>query len=300
MRTMYIGANNRVERGYFLGDVLTLCKTAWLFIQNEPVDHVVLSLHANDPLNWIWTRFIKENCVTVVHDDWQKSDQASQYRVLDQRREDRAVKSIPFQVYKELYPRLDGGYRQGVLCGKENGIGRRNIFEYMYYGQETCDESPKGTCVFGADVIDVPSVDRRTDRSVFLAPHEKCQYNKVFTLSFWEQVVKSLLDRNISVVLNDKGGFCKHIDSPLLTWRFEPLRSLAECVASQRLVLCGNTGIGWLAGATGTPLIACERDMLFAEYSFAASGVQSLVTVIHVPNPDVCVDAVVKFLDKGE
>jgi hypothetical protein len=84
-----------------------------------------------------------------------------------------------------------------------------------------------------------------------------------------------------------------------LSWEFAPLERIAETVASHRLVLCGNTGIGWVAGAVGTPLIACERTdtMAFGEYSFQKCGVESLRAVITDPSVEQVMRAVLAELD---
>jgi len=56
MSTMYIASNNCTERGYFLGDVLGLIKTAWLFVRSEPHTQYIMSLHEREPLNFLWAR----------------------------------------------------------------------------------------------------------------------------------------------------------------------------------------------------------------------------------------------------
>ena len=275
MSTMYIACDNCLERGYFLGDVLTLIKAAWLFVQNEPHDHYILSLHTSDPLNFLWNRFVCENRVTLVRDTWEKKNRDAQYEVFDQRRKARVVQGQPFDTYKELYPRLDGGPRQGVLCGREKGLGRTNIFEYYYYGQECCVDTPVNTREFDSTLIYVPQVIRRSDKSVFIAPHEKCQGNKYFTLEFWEQVSAALLEAGYAVVVNDPGGFAIRLGDRILR-SFFSFEALVEQLAGERLILCGNTGIGWMAAAVGAPFIALEKDMVFPEYGFRRCGCQSL------------------------
>ena len=163
-------------RSFFHGD--NICKlVVKVMVENERSEHILLSLHDDDPLNFLWKRFIHENLVTVIHDRWDKTCKHQQYEIFGQRRNSRIVKGISVDIYKELYPRLDGGDRQHILCGEERGLGRRNIFEYYYYGQESFIEHPTGTTTFGDDIIDVPDVQRLTSRSVFLAPHEKCQHS---------------------------------------------------------------------------------------------------------------------------
>ena len=112
--TLYLAVNNSLQRGYCLGDVLGIIKTAKVMIENERPEHVLLSLHDDDPLNFLWERFVRENLVTFIHDRWDKTSKHQQYEIFGQRRANRTVKGIPFDIYKELYPRLDGGDRQHI------------------------------------------------------------------------------------------------------------------------------------------------------------------------------------------
>lgn len=285
MSTMYIACNNSMPRGYYLGDVLTVIKAAWMFVENEPHDHILLSLHDREPLNFLWNKFIADNLVTVIHDRWDKWDRSAHYAAFGERFTRRCVKNIPFDTYKELYPRLDGGERQHFLCGREKGLGRENIFFYYYFGQQSCKEEPRDGKTFGPGVIDIPDACRTKCRSVLIAPHEKCHGNARFTHSFWEQVIVGLMNADVHVTINDDRGFMRHAEGPLLARTHFPFQQLAEQVAAQRLVLAGNNGVGWLAGALGTPLLAMERNALLAEYEFARCGLTSLVDVIDGPDP---------------
>ncbi len=299
MRTMYIAANNCRERGYYLGDVLTVIKTAWMFVENEPHEQVVLSLNDRDVLNFLWDRFIAENCVTVMHDRWEHSNKDAQYRMWGERLWNRRVKGLSFDTYKELYPRLDGGDRQRFLCGRENGLGRKNIFCYYYFGQQSWLDEPTHDATFGPGVIDFPLVPKVHERQVFVAPHEKCHGNAVFTYAFWEGVIRGLLAARVRVELNDDRGFLRDLEGPLLTRTFLPFRELVRRVAEQRLVVAGNNGIGWLAGAVGTPLLALERNQHLAEYEFRRCGVRSLVESINQPGVDATVSRVLRFLEES-
>lgn len=283
----------------FSRDVLTIIKTAWMFVENEPHDQVILSLHDSDPLNFLWERFIAVNSVTVIHDHWEKGDRDRQYAAWGDRLVNRRVKGIAFDTYKELYPRLDGGARQNILCGSENGIGRKNIFCYYYFGQQAWVEQPAGGDTFGPGVIQIPGAPRLESRSVFLAPHEKCHGNAVFTHAFWEAVVKGLTNAEVHVTLNDDRGFLAEVDEGLIVRTYLPFRQLVEQIAAQRLVVCGNTGPGWLAGALGTPLIALERNQVLVEYEFSRCGVRSLVEVIAEPDVERTVGAVLHYLEKS-
>lgn len=297
MSTMYIAANNALPRGYFLGDVLTVIKAAWMFVENEPHDHILLSLHDREPLNFLWDKFIADNLATVVRDRWDQGNRDMQYAAFGERLASRHVRGIAFDTYKELYPRMDGGARQTTLCGRENGMGRKNIFSYYYFGQQSWVEEPCGEETFGAGLIERPPVARATERAVFVAPHEKCHGNGVFTHAFWEQVILGLMRAEVHLTVNDDRGFMQYAEGPLLTRTFLPFRPLTEQVAAQRLVLAGNNGVGWLAGALGTPLVAVERNALLAEYSFARCGLTSLVEAIDEPDPARVIDRTLQYLE---
>jgi hypothetical protein len=217
--------------------------------------------------------------------------------LLGQRLKSRKVKDIYFDTYKELYPRLDGGNRQVVLCGRENGLGRKNIFEYYYYGQQEYKEHIFGFTIFTSNIIDVPKIERKNNKSVFIAPHEKCQGNRFFTLDFWKKIVTELLKLNIEVTINDKGNFCNDIKSNLLRYSFVPFNELPLVIAREQLVLCGNTGLGWMASAVDTSLIAFEKDMIFAEYAFHKCGLTSLLHTISEPEVQKTVNIIKNTVD---
>jgi hypothetical protein len=139
--------------------------------------------------------------------------------------------------------------------------------------------------VSGKGLVDAPEW-RKPDRPrVFLAPHEKCQGNRHFTLRFWEQVALELLRCGVEVTVNDPGSpfmaACRH---PNFHRAFPMFRELFQELCSHSLVLGGNTGIGWAAGACGVPLVAAEKDLILSEYSFEKSGVESLVAVVREPD----------------
>lgn len=296
MSTMYIACNNAMPRGYFLGDMLTVIKAAWMFVENEPHDHIILSLHDREPLNFLWNKFIADNLVTVIHDRWHQGNRDAQYAAFGERLTSRQVKGIAFDTYKELYPRLDGGARQAILCGRENGIGRKNIFCYYYFGQQSWRDDPQGDETFGPELIDVPPAPRSTQRSVLVAPHEKCHGNAIFAHAFWEQVILGLVRAEIEVTVNDDRGFMQYAEGPLLKRSYLPFHELVTQVAAQRLVVAGNNGIGWLAGATGAPLLALERNAVFPEYSFAKCGLRSLAAVIDQPDAPRVVQWITDYL----
>ena len=303
MKTMYIASNNSFETGHFVGDMLGIVKVAWLFARNEPHEQYVLSLHEGEPLNFLWDRFMRKHGVRVVFDRWDKGDRDERYRQFDARRAARRVHDIPFDTYKEMYPRLDGGPRQGALCdGVERGLGRRNIFEYYYFGQEQCHDDPVGTTEFGRGVIDLPAPSlgpHDTDGpSLWLAPHEKCEGNRVFTHAFWADVVGRLLEAGVRVTVNDGGTpFMAGFAHPRFARAYPPFGELLGIIRRQHMVVCGNTGIGWVAGACEAPLVAAERDLIFTEYSFEKSGLRSLRAVIREPDPTAAARTILDALD---
>lgn len=134
---------------------------------------------------------------------------------------------------------------------------------------------------------------------MFVAPHEKCHGNALFTHAFWEQVILGLTQAGVHVTLNDDRGFMQYAQGPLLTRTYFPFRQLVEQVASQRLVLAGNNGVGWLTGALGTPFLALERNAILAEYSFAKCGLTSLIDAIDEPDPLRVVNRTMHYLEGG-
>jgi len=294
-KTLYIAANNAIGRGYALGDVLTIIKVAEMFVQSEKPSKVLLSLFCTDPLNFLWDAFIRRYQATVIRDDWDRGNKEAQYHHWGIRFETSTVCGIHFDTYKELYPRLEGADRQGILCGGENGLGRRNIFEYYYYGQLGFQEPPPRTG-FGSETFEIPCLPIKNG-GVFLAPHEKCQANAEFTIQFWADVTRLLLDAGVRVNVNDQGSFLHGYEHHNFTRSFESYPRLMRQLADYSVVLCGNTGIGWAAGAMDVPLIAAERNLNLAEYSFERSDVRSLVHTVREADPVAMVDVVAEYLN---
>lgn len=297
MSTMYIACNNSVNLGFFLGDVITLIKTAYLFVENEHHDEIFLSLLEHDPLNFLWWKFIDSHGVRVLWDDWVPGDKEARNRFLQERIDAYKVHNIPFDTYKELYTRLDGEGRQCLLCGEHRGLGKRNIFEYYYCGQQQCASNPKGLGQFDPGLIKYQCQESTPKRSVFIAPHEHSQRNRIFTLQFWEKVTGLLLKKGVHVTLNSL-TLMKERRHPLLTVTFKPFPSLINQISSQQLVVCGNTGIGWVAASTGVPFIAMEKDMFFEEYSFEKCGCSMLLETVREPDPVYAAETVLRYLDQ--
>lgn len=299
MKTMYLAASHTMQRGYYLGDVIILTKVARMFAEADPHDHYYLSLMVDDPLNFLWHRFIRDYSCTVINDDWDRGNKEIQYAHFDRRRLQNQVGQYTFDTYRELYPRLDGSDRQDVLAGGETGLGRANIFEYYYYGQPGWDMFPASASsrTFGRGVIDMPPHKPPREPSVYIAPWEKCQGNGVFTHDFWRTVVYRLLDAGLSVTLNDDRGLLppgtQEQHGGRLRAIYPPFEQLPAIMSRHTCVACGNTGIGWVAGAGEYPLVACEADdMIFTEYSFQKCGLRSLRYHVRHPDPAQMVEGI--------
>jgi len=297
---MYIAVDNCLQRGYCLGDVIGQIKVAELFVLNEPHERTLMSLLVNDPLNFLWDGFIERHKVEVLWDDWEdRGNRSVQYKNFETRLDTKEVHGIHFDTYKELYPRIDGGFRQKILCGIENGLGRKNIFEYYYFGQQHSVDKPKASEYFEPGLIPVPEHKRENSRSVFLAPLEKCQLNRHFTWGFWGDVIDRLLKQEIEVTLNDNTWLGNQfVGRPHFQRTFLPFGELITQIAEATMVACGNTGIGWVAGSTNTPLFALEKQMVLAEYSFEKCGVQSMVRLTDSTDATIVARLIQEELEK--
>jgi hypothetical protein len=297
-KTLYIASNNCLATGHSLGDMICFIRTAWLFVQNEPHDRVILSLNTDDPLNFLWYKFIAYHKVHVINDPFD-DDEQRRYRTLNARISDKRVRGILFHTYKELYPRLDAGERQEYLCdGEERGLGHTTIFEYMYYGQQTFNKNPVG--MRHIDDTLIYHYKHRPTGQIFIAPEEKCQENRFFTPQFWVLVIKQLLSMGYKLGVNSKWGYFDEFKGhPNFESIFPPVVELLDMTTKYSLMLSGNTGTGWVAAATGTPLIALEQDdMNFPEYNFVSCGVNSLVASLNQADPDLLVAKVTEYMSR--
>lgn len=267
--------------GHKIGDHITAAHIVRLMIENEPHEQYILSLNPQDPLAFVFDQVILEYNIEVIWDNWTPGDLPHIYRVFDQRRRDRMIEGRIFNTYKEIYLRTAGGDRQGILCGGEKGLGRRNIFEYIFFGQEQAPALCLGGAHFCRKSLGYQWKPVAPKRSVFVAPIAISQSNDVFTMEWWRQVIERLLAENIELTVNtpNEAQFGNH---PRLTYSYQPgnIRGLFDQIRHQQLVLCGNTGIGWIAGACGVPLIAGEPDFFwFMDYRYRECGVQSVVDI---------------------
>lgn len=297
MSVILVAFNGTTQMGQFLGDTITSIKAAYLCVQNSTASKVVLALSRQGELNFLWRKFIDTFNAEVVYDDFDPGNNDQRYAAWDQWRAEREIDGRKFDVYRELYRRIDGGLRQAKLCGGEKGLGRKNIFEYFYYGQE--GKIPP--CV-GGDSFDDTLIYYKLSppqRAVFLAPKAKCQGNNKFTFQYWDAVVRKLVASGVSVTVNHDGEFCEDLKGPLYQRIFPAHKDLVDEVCKHKIVVCGNTGIGWVAGATGTPLLAMQpHDSNMQDYRYEWCGVKSLVEFIEQPDADYCVRRILEELEK--
>lgn len=297
MTTMYIAYNGNLPCGFCLGDQIVHIKTARMIVESEKPDRVLISLHPGDVLAFLWKKFVDDFRAEVIWDDWPLGNMDHLRKEQDKRRAAKKVNGIEFDVYRELYRRMDGADRQGQLAGKEVGLGRKNIFEYTYFGQEKVTADPVGSTEFDGSVIYHIGANPRIHR-VFIAPHAKCQGNAVFTLDFWREVIVKLCGAGIPVTVNSQYKIAP--DHDLMRTNFSPFERLVNQICEHKLVACGNTGIGWLAGATDTPLLAMQHDgSWMQDYRYEWCGVKSLIEFVREPDVGLVVGKIVEFMGKN-
>lgn len=298
MTVMLITFNGTHQVGQHLGDTIAYLKVAWMYAQNYPCEKYILTLSPIHDLNFIWQKFIDTYNVEVVYDNFDPGNWDQRFQAWDYWRHTREIEGRKFDIYKEMYRRVDGGMRQGILCGQEAGLGRKNIFEYFYFGQEEA----KAPCLDGDTFSDRlayhPFLPR--ERAVLIAPYAKCQGNSTFTFQFWDKVVRTLVGNGVKVTVNHSGDFCNDLIGPYYRKIFPNMEDLLVECCRHRLVACGNTGVGWMAAATGTPLLAMQPvDSHFQDYRYEWCGVESLVDFLEKPEPDYCVGRIMEEIEKG-
>ncbi len=288
MSTLLIANNCTRENGSFCGDQLCYIKVAQLFIQNQPdVDHIIMSVSPGNEMGFLWTKFIDQYKVELVHDTWNPGDWPARWTAWDKWRAERNIEGRPFDHYRELYLRIHGAQRQNILCGMERGLGRRNIYEYAYFGQEHLPDTCTGADVYDVE-IDHPPLTH--ERDVYISPHCKTQGNVTFTFDYWSAVVRKLLDAGVTVTVGYDGYFCEDLHGhPLYRKHWGSHRAWMEQVCRHRIVACGNTGTGWLAAACGVPLFTMEPpNSCMADHRYRECGLRNLVEVMDAPDADYC------------
>ncbi len=296
---MLITFNGTRQNGNFMGDQLCYLKIAYLMVQNEPdVDRVIFSASPGNEMDFLWTKFLADPRgdgtippAEVIYDHWDAGDWASRWGSWEAWRANRHIEGRPFDHYRELYLRIHGAHRQTVLCGYERGMGRKNIYEYVFYGQEHSPDVCHGADWFDDRLIDHPP--HKPTRDVYISPHAKTQGNAVFTFDYWEKVVCRLLEYGISVTVGYNGAFCEDLAThPLYYTHYRKHwgshYQWMEQICQHRLVACGNTGTGWLACACGVPMITMEpHNSVMADHRYRECGLRNIVEVIDGSKLDV-------------
>jgi rfaE bifunctional protein nucleotidyltransferase chain/domain len=282
-----------------LGDTICAIKTAWLFANAYPCSKYLLTLHPRHDLNFLWDKFCDTYHVERIYDTFDDGNMDQRFAAWDEWRTTRKINGIGFDLYRELYRRIDGANRQTVLCGTEHGLGRKNIFEYFYYGQESAVHPCIGGDSFDGDALFYHPPLRPT-RDVYLAPKAKCQGNRTFTFDYWSKVVHKLLDEGLTVTVNHDEAFCEDCNGhPNYRRIFPSMRDLQAEIARHKITTCGNTGVGWMAATCNAPLLAMQPiDSFFQDYRYEWCGVKSLVEIIDEPDADYCVARLVEECQK--
>ncbi len=293
MSCMAVVFNGATANGQFLGDTLCSIKAAWVMALAKPCDSYLLTLSPAGELNFLWKKWIDHFKAEVIYDALNPGDTGARWQMWDLWRQTRQVNGIPFDHYRELYKRVDGGIWQHAICGSEVGLGRKNIFEYMVYGQEEVIEPVVGTDHFRDDLIDHDPWPY--ERDVFIAPEAKCQGNAVFTRSFWEKVVSKFANSGFTATVNTRGAFCD--DNPNVEKSFVPFDRIIHEVKRHRLVVCGNTGVMWVAGACGIPFIVMQHDESnMQDYRAEWCGIESMVEFVREPDHEYVAGRIVEEL----
>jgi hypothetical protein len=247
---LYVGANNCIKCGDFLGDTITQVIAQSIIWETIHPDRTIISLYRDNPLNFLWDRYIARTMAQVIYDPPINGDIGAKYAMLDARRRDRAVESIAFDHYRECYRCMDMTTRTAAL-GAPNASKSISIIEIYFYGQEASHPLPYWSS--GPHYFGFPR--RGPGEYVLISPLEKCQNNMHFSFPMWRKVIEILLAKSIPVVLNERSKFCSDLR---MVKTFEPFPKLMEQVSGAAVVACGNTGTMWAAAACGTPSVICE------------------------------------------
>ena len=283
-------------------------KAAYLFVQNTPdVSQVIMSVSPGNEMGFLWDRFIRDPRgdgtvppAVLVYDTWNPGDWDCRWNAWNKWRTDRHIDGQRFDHYRELYLRIHGAQRQRVLCGAERGLGRRNIFEYWYYGQENAPESGTcvGSCVYDVEVDHPPHIPVR---DVYISPHCKTQGNVTFTFDYWSRVVHKLIDAGVSVTVGYDGHFCEELlNHPLYRKFWGTHKQWMEEICRHKIVSCGNTGTGWLAAVCGVPLFTMEPpNSQMPDHRYRECGLRNLVGVMDAPDADYCAKRLIEEVQRS-
>lgn len=245
-----------------------------------------MSVSPGNEMHFLWEKFIERFNVELVYDNWNPGDWASRWSAWDKWRSERYINNIAFDHYRELYLRIHGAQRQNLICGSERGLGRRNIYQYWWCGQEGCpEELPPSVDWFDDTLIHHPP--HAPTRDVYISPQAKTQGNYTFTFEFWCDVVHQLVDAGVSVTVGYYDAFCEDLlSNPLYRKHWGDHKQWMEQVCRHKLVACGNTGTGWLAAACGVPMITMEPpNSQMPDHRYRECGLRNIVEVVDTPNP---------------
>ena len=288
MTTLLIAQNETRESGSFMGDQLCSLKAAYLFAQHTPgVDRIIMSVSPGNEMHFLWQKFIERFNVELVWDDFNPGDWPARWAAWDKWRTERRINGQVFDHYRELYLRIHGGMRQTLLCGSERGLGRRNIYQYWWCGQEnTPEELPPLVDWFDDTLIHHPP--HIPTRDVWISPHAKTQGNVTFTFDFWRDVARKLLDAGVTVTVGYDGWFAEDLNNhPLYKKHWGTHEQWMGQLCSHKIVACGNTGTGWLAAACGIPMITMEPpNSQMPDHRYRQCGLRNIVEVVDTPDPD--------------
>lgn len=309
---MLIAQNETRESGSFMGDQLCSLKAAYLFVEHQPdVTKVIMSVSPTNEMHYLWEKFINKYNIELVYDDWNPGDWTIRHQTWEKWRTERHINGIQFDHYRELYLRIHGGSfydpskggivqgRQVTLCGSERGLGKRNIYQYWYCGQEhKPNELPPSVDWFDDTLVYHPQLT--PERDVYISPHAKTQGNVTFTFSFWEDVVHRLIDAGITVTVGYNGHFCEDLNAhPLYKKYWGDHKQWMEQLCKHKLVACGNTGTGWLAAACGVPMITMEPpNSQMPDHRYRECGLRNIVEVVDTPNAEYVAKRITEEVQK--
>lgn len=273
---MLIANNCTRENGQFMGDQLCYVKIAYLMVQNSDCDKIMMSMSPANEMHFVWQKFIDTYNVEVIYDNFNPGDNIARWDAWDKWRKDRSINGRPFDEYRELYLRIHGLQRQTILCGGE--IGKGNIFEYIYYGQEHLPKECIGADWFDDTLCYHPEQTKKRD--VYIAPHCKTQGNAIFTFEYWREVIHHLLTAEVSVTIGYENNYFD-VSHPLYTRYWGDHKQWFDEVCKHKLVACGNTGTGWVSAACGIPLITMEpHNSCMQDHRYRQCGLKNIVEVI--------------------
>lgn len=275
--------------GIYLGDAITCLMVLYEIIKTHPKASTYLLVHPDGEFNFLFDYTILRFNVHVIQ--VRTNTYAERRKIENEIATTKTFRGMKFDKYYELYPRLEGGPRQGFLCGYEKGLGRQGVIEYYYYGQQDSPELDyKMQSVFELYPVNVPK-----EKDIFYVPFEKCQGNSRFTLAFHELLIGTLIDKGYSITINAPNHQYKMFSEFCDVLYLEKYEFLQE-VKKHRLVIAGNTGVGWLALLLGVPLLAFEyRYQNLRDYNFFRHPNSSLYAYLEEPNVDMAAFYVDQF-----